>query len=115
MQQLGLNFAGYDTPNQHGVFVDCERLTMPRGKSRAYAEIRTAFVEEGFLWGESAELEQEGFGSLPNTCSVKHGHVASSRSEAISRASDRIYQLCCKTKSKASTAIQAWLSEIKPI
>lgn len=86
---------------------------MPRGRGRAAAEIRIAFVAGGFLWGQSADMETEGFGGLPSVSSVTCGHVAASRGEAISRSSDRIRQFCQKTKSKASSAIQAWLDQIK--
>ena len=113
MNQLSLNFNGHDTPNQHGVYVDCERLAMPRGQSRAAAEIRIAFVPEGFIFGVSVEMETEGMGGLPSDSCMKYGYVSPSRTEAIKRACERIERFCSKTKSKASAAILAWLGQIK--
>lgn len=111
--QLDLNFFGYDQPNRRGVYADCDRLAMPRGKGKGAAEIWIAFVPEGFIFGVCVEIETEGMAELPSDSCVKYGHVLPSRSEAISRASDRIRRFCHRTKSKASSAIQIWLKTIK--
>lgn len=111
--QLDLNFAGYDQPNKHGVYVDCERLEMPRSKVRAKAEVRIAYTAKGFSWGVSAEMETEGMGGLPSLNGIAHGQVVPSRDEAIQKACEQILRFCSKTKSKASAAILLWLNGIR--
>lgn len=110
---MDLNFAGYDQPNRHGVYEDCERLAMPRGKGRASAEIRIAFTATGFLWGESAEMEMEGFGGLPSAGSSHYRQAVTTRAEAIGKACANIRRFAAKKKSKASAAILVWLDGIK--
>lgn len=113
MNQLTLNFAGYDTPNKNGVYVDCERLAMPPSKSRAAAEIRIAYTAEGWLWGESVEIETEGFGGLPSDGCTAYRRAVPTRTEAVGKACATIRRFCSKKKSKSAAAILVWLDLIK--
>jgi len=113
VNQLGLNFEGYDEPAKNGVYTDGEILKMPPGKSRGSAEIRLAFTAAGFLWASSAMMETQGYGSLPNVCDVKKGRVTPSRGEAIKKACDEIQRQCGTVKTKAAAAILAWVNELR--
>ena len=114
MNQLNLNFNGYDVANAYGVFVDCEILEYSAPSRRPNAEIRIANASFGFCWGMSAYFSQSGFTRMPNECDGRRGNFSSTRDGALKLAcSELISKLTTKSASnKDLNLVRKWVDSL---
>ncbi|WP_186041321.1 ParB/RepB/Spo0J family partition protein [Burkholderia gladioli] len=105
------------TPNKHGVFEQCERITSPRvkNKGQAPAEIRLAHVDEQtWIHSFSLELGISGMSGLPSlksftTTSPTRGQAIRAAVAAITRALESSASM---SKAKGADVVRRWLDRL---
>lgn len=121
MTQFELKFDDYDEPNKHGVFADCEAISLTVGKkssanhrAASIAEIRVAFTSLGFAWGISLIMSNGGVSYLPNQVDVVSQRVTDSRISAIQNAAKEIQSVLERdfAKDKLAPMVRNWLTEV---
>lgn len=113
MNQFTFNFDGYAVPNDSGVYVDAERITLEHKKVRA--EIRIANAPFGFCWGMSVMFSAAGFCGMPNECDQKRGSFATTRDAAVKRACAELIARLTKGTSANPTElniVRSWAEKV---
>jgi hypothetical protein len=120
MNQLSLNFDGYHTTNNCGVYTDCDSIIL-NGDKKGYrgvaiAEIHIANTPHGFDWGASLHMSTGGFGYMPNENHLRYREFAKTRIDAINRAAKEIFSKVSAngefSRDKNAKNVCAWLETV---